>query len=61
MDFLDVLRGHNPVADIHPSVRLDEVLRRLRLALPHDFHDYDQFVSKERSEVQGYYGSDPDS
>lgn len=59
--YLAVLRDHNPVADLRPPVRLDEVLHGLRLALPHDFRDYDQVVARARSEVPGYYGGDPDT
>ncbi len=60
-DMLAVLRDHNPVADLNPPVRLDEVLHGLRPALPHDFRDYDQVVAKARREVQGYYGGDPNA
>ncbi len=58
-DYLAMLRDHNPWADIDPPVRLDEVLGGLRLALPHDFGEYDALVAKAHREVQGYYGADP--
>jgi hypothetical protein len=60
-DYLAALRDHNPVADLTPPVRLDEVLHGLRLAMPDGFGDYDQVVSKARREVQGYYGGDPNA
>ncbi len=60
-DYLAALRDHNPVADLSPPVRLDEVLCGLRLALPDGFGDYDQIVSKARRDVKGYYGGDPNA
>lgn len=62
-DYLAVLRDHNPVADLDPPVRLDDVLRGLRPALPHDFSeaDYHAVVTRARREVQGYYGADPNA
>jgi hypothetical protein len=61
-DYMADLRDHHPrAADIDPPLRLDEVLNGLRLALPHDFDDYQAVVSKARSEVPGYYGADPNS
>lgn len=60
-DYLTALRNHNPVADLNPPIRLDEVLRGLCLALPDGFGDYDQVVSKARRDVRGYYGYDPNA
>jgi hypothetical protein len=60
-DYLAVLRDHNPVADLDPPVRLDDILRGLRLALPDGFEEasYDAMVAQARQQVQGYYGADP--
>jgi hypothetical protein len=60
-DTLAALRDHNPVADLNPRVTLDELLRGMRLALPHDFTGYQQMVETARREVPVYYGSDPNT
>lgn len=57
-DYLAMLRDHNRWGNPSPPVRLDDVLRGLRLALPHDFDEasYDAMVAKARREVPIYYG-----
>jgi hypothetical protein len=54
-----VLRNRNSAAGLNPPVTLDELPSGLKIALPHDFTDYDQLVAAARREVPGYYGSDP--
>ena len=59
-DYLAALRGSEPlVGAIDPPIRLDEVLRALRPALPSRFSDYDEVVSMARLKVRKYYGADP--
>jgi hypothetical protein len=61
-DYLAELReGHLLAEKIDPPIRLDEVLRGLRLALPFGFSDYDEVVTKARREVRRYYGADPNA
>jgi len=59
-DTLAALRDHNPV-ELTPRVTLDELLSSMRLALPHDFTDYQAVVAMARREVPGYYGPDPNT
>ena len=59
-DYLAALRGSEPlVGAIDPPIRLDEVLKALRLALPSRFSDYDEVVNMARLKVRKYYGADP--
>jgi hypothetical protein len=60
-DVLAGLRDHNPLADLDPPVTLDELLRWMQIALPHDFTGYDQVVAMARREVPGYYGGNPNA
>jgi hypothetical protein len=52
-DYLAVLRDHNLVADLDPPVRLDDILRGLRLALPDDIDEasYGAMVAQARQQV----------
>jgi hypothetical protein len=56
-DFLRQLMG----GEVDPPIRLDEVLGDLRSALPRDFSDYDEVVTKARREVRNYLGVDPNA
>jgi len=61
-DYIAALRGFEPlVGTIDPPIRLDEILRALRLALPSRFSDYDEVVSMARLKVRKYYGADPNA
>jgi hypothetical protein len=53
------LRDREPGVSINPRVRLDEILKGLRLALPSGFCDYHEAVDRARREFPGYYGGDP--
>ena len=59
-DYLAALRG-SLTEEIDPPIRLDEVLRALRLALPSRFNDYDEVVTMARLKVRKYYGADPNA
>jgi hypothetical protein len=59
-DYIAALRGHEPL-NIDPPIRLDEVLKALRLALPSGFSEYDEVVTMARQKVRKYYGSDPNA
>jgi hypothetical protein len=59
-DYLAALRGSEPL-ETDPPIRLDEVLRALRLALPSRFNDYDEVVTMARLKVRKYYGADPNA
>jgi hypothetical protein len=59
-DFLGALREGHALADqVKPPLRLDEILRGLRRALPSGFSDYDEVVTMARRQVREYYGADP--
>lgn len=61
-DYMAALRGFEPlVGSIDPPIRLDEVLRALRPALPSRFSDYDEVVAMARLKVRKYYGADPNA
>ena len=61
-DYLAALRGSEPlIGEIDPPIRLDEVLRALRLALPSRFNDYDEVVTMASLKVRKYYGADPNA
>jgi hypothetical protein len=61
-DYLAALRGSEPlVGATDPPIRLDEVLRALRPALPSRFSDYDEVVKMARLKVRKYYGADPNA
>lgn len=61
-DYLSELREGHLLADkVNPPIRLDEVLRGLRPALPFGFSDYDEVVTKARREVRRYFGADPNA
>lgn len=61
-DYLAALRASEPlIGEIDPPIRLDEVLRALRLALPSRFNDYDEVVTMARLKVRKYYGADPNA
>src|SRR5262249_55667209 len=61
-DYLGELRECHLLADyIDPPIRLDEVLRGLRLALPFGFSDYNEVVAMARRDVRKYYGEDPNA
>lgn len=58
-DYLAELRVHGPGAgDLDPPIRLEEILRGLRFALPQGFTDYDQIVERARQQVPRLYGDD---
>jgi hypothetical protein len=59
-DYLGELREAHLLADkIDPPIRLDEILRGLRPALPLGFNDYDEVVSMAHRDIRKYYGEDP--
>jgi len=61
-DYLGELRECHLLADqIDPPIRLDEILRGLRLALPFGFSGYNEVVTMARREVRRYYGEDPNA
>lgn len=61
-DYLAALRGSEPlVGPIEPPIRLDEILKALRLALPSRFVDYDEVVAMARLKVRRYLGADPNA